>query len=299
LKAELSHEAADEWSKIFLREPKAYYALLTMIDPFYLKHKKIFSSLAKMGHTQSLSYYAMRMGTPPQGISKEESQDFLKSVMNGSYQFITKDNYKTNVPKLPVLMVTHASSIFHTSKKIKPVLDKLVVDFKQKQSSVIFLLHNDETEDYSWFSEDRKPDFALFSHGGEHSFLLNHPEVTMVGGYFSQCFRRSVQDTITRYFLTQKNELHITLPMAGIYTGQDSTLLSDFEKSPTDFLKLILNSLFWGKKDPYDDSMDGDKDAIGELDLRLYQFTIIKDNKVLTIKGNGPRKVKLFFKSDF
>ena len=45
--------------------------------------------------------------------------------------------------------------------------------------------------------------------------------------------------------------------------------------------------------------MDGDKDAIGELDLRLYQFTIIKDNKVLTIKGNGPRKVKLFFKSDF
>ena len=119
----------------------------------------------------------------------------------------------------------------------------------------------------------------------------------MVGGYFDQCFRRSVQDTITRFFLTQKNELHLTFPMGGIYTAQDSTLLSDFEQSPGTFLKQVLDSLFWGKKDPSDDSMDGDKDAIGELDLRLYQFTILKDNKVLMTKGHGTRKIKLFFQT--
>lgn len=285
-----------EWHKIYrIKEPKAYYALLSFIDPFYLKYQDDFSSL--IYSNSSLGFYTINLGVTPQ-VSKKLTQDFLQDYLDGNYiGEIKKSRYYTDIEDKPTLIVTHASVIFDQNKVIKVTADKLVEKFKNKNHNVAYLIHNDMMEDYTWFLKDKNPDIALFSHGGEHSLLIKNPNVTMIGGYFDQCFRRSVQDTVTRFYLSKPKfkELNINFPMSGIYTGE-KTLLDDYNKNPRKFLTIVLDSLFWKKYDPTDDSDDPENEAIGEMDMKNFTFKIYLDDLHIETKGNGENVVNLLFK---
>lgn len=293
-------KTAKEWTKLFqLPTPEVYYLILPTVDHFAQKNRIWLKALNHKTDGEILNFEIELAIHRGKGMSSLEKK-FVEAVETNSYEGpIEKARYLTQVPNEPLLFVTHASSVFDRSQKAKTEIDSLVKEFKEKSLSTIYLMHDDEMKDFSWYLAERKATYTLFSFGGEHSFLITNPNVVLTGGFFSQCFRRTLQDTITRYQLSNNSEpLHLRLPMKAIYTSTDELLFDVFKKTKTqkEFVKYIDESLFWNVIDvSQDDSLDGDTDAIGELNLALYTFEIYIDGDLATIHGSGLKHVVIHF----
>lgn len=183
------------------------------------------------------------------------AKNFDMAINIGKHK-INKDVY-TDVILEQALMITHATLKYDYNALTKRAIDKIVLDAKNRNIPVIYLM--DEDKDHLWFTQDRDPNYALFSRWGEHNYTVKN-EITIVGGQWNNCFRVSIVDAITRHFANFPNiDIKINLPMDGIYSENDklmSTIWRDLDEALWDSF-IERNSIFQGWEIEIDDPHEG------------------------------------------
>jgi hypothetical protein len=99
----------------------------------------------------------------------------------------------------------------------KPGIDRLVREFKQRGSPVVYFV----SQDYPfWYTEDRQPDLAVVSEGQEHRILVDADRVVFTGGDFMVCTLRNAQMTLHGMLSAGDREsVHFVFPADAIWTG--------------------------------------------------------------------------------
>lgn len=133
-------------------------------------------------------------------------------------------DHLSQVKNQHVLIVTHASEFFDTTRSAAAGIDQIVKEFKALGRPVIYLVSDQSAEGYrQWYTEDRSPDFEIFSDGGEHNIPLAASEVTIVGGFFGStdtlpgCHALSMRDAIRMHFELSQAPLTIHVPIQATY----------------------------------------------------------------------------------
>jgi hypothetical protein len=92
------------------------------------------------------------------------------------------------------LFVGHASRDgFDTTAVAKPGIDRWVQRFKEEAAPVVFFVSAAYPD---WYTEDRRPTFAVLSEGQEHSLRIDVDRVIFTGGDFEFCTLRNAQFTL-------------------------------------------------------------------------------------------------------
>jgi hypothetical protein len=127
-----------------------------------------------------------------------------------------------------VLIVTHATTEFDQNKSATAGIDQLVQEFKAKGQPVIYLVSDQSEKGYQkWYTQDRSPDFEVFSEGGEHNLPITANEVTIVGGFFGStdtlngCHALAMKDAIRMHFEISMAPLTIQIPIKATYFYQE------------------------------------------------------------------------------
>lgn len=163
-----------------------------------------------------------------------------------------------SVPPLeqPSLVVVHASTEFDVDATAKAGIDRLVASFADKKLPTVYLV-SDTTPagEAKWYTASRRPDYLVYSAGGEHNLPLVAPEVTLVGGFFGTaddrrgCYATALRNVVTSYFYWQKRSAPLTIhmPVAAIYFWQqDEFARTTFLRhgDPAKFVASIRSLLF-------------------------------------------------------
>lgn len=174
----------------------------------------------------------------------------------------------TDVILEQALMVTHATLKYDYKALTKKIIDEKILEAKNNNIPVIYLM--DEDKDHLWFTQDRDPDYALFSRWGEHNYTIKN-EITIVGGQWNNCFRVSIVDAITRHFASFPNiDLTINLPMDAIYSETAKQMSKIWHELDESLWKHFVerNSIFQGWEIEVDDPHEGV--MIIENDMNKY-----------------------------
>ncbi len=130
----------------------------------------------------------------------------------------------------PALIVVHASTKFDDSLQAKNEIDKKINEFKAKQLPVIYLMSDLTPQGQAlWYTNDRNPDYVVYSTGGEHNIPLTGSDLTVVGGFWgnsdmrSGCHSSALRNVVLSYFHweQQRSPLSIHLPIGAIYFFND------------------------------------------------------------------------------
>ena len=200
------------------------------------------------------------------------------------------------------LIVVHTSKIFDDAAMAKEGVDYLINKFKVNNLPVVYLMHHDGYSDLMWYPEDRNPDYAVYSAGGEHNLPLYNPEVTIVGGFFGDydgahgCHFKAMADAITRYFLHGKFSFKIHLPISAIYFySEDESSRDEFldeRISPLEFIDYIHESFFFTFDETY---LGGSTEYTGIISTTDYTFLYFVDDVLIKKHGVGDRTVEFRF----
>ncbi|MEW6056244.1 MAG: hypothetical protein AB1540_06490 [Bdellovibrionota bacterium] len=230
------------------------------------------------------------------------------------------------------LIVVHASSMWDGTESAKPSIDALVRKFKAAKKPVIYLVSDDSMQDFSWYTEDRNPTFAVYSERGEHMLEFLKSEVTVVGGFSLQgCQGRAMTSIVHNYFKRNTKPLTLHLPLRAIYSAkvnftEESPRLeapvNDYETRTMTLFEILQGFRFFGGtkgfldfyrgvefyKDktyrdpvPLSDKLYFGNDKVwsritGAVTTEGYQFHFLLDGRPIGDPlGSGNRSVKLNF----
>lgn len=219
------------------------------------------------------------------------------------------------------LIVVHATRFFDEAATAAPGIDSLVASFKAQGRSVVYLLNDQSPEGYSsWYTGDRRPDYELFSEGGEHNLPLAGDAVTVAGGYFGSydshrgCQTLAVRDAIRMHFEISPRPFTVFLPVRALYFYEEDEamrrqLLSlDLESDSAAKLSELFDNfaaLFFLTDNfsdvpafghPYLEGADRqNKNYRGgaSVDVDGYSFELFFGGTPVSKFGHGPRKVSL------
>ncbi len=219
------------------------------------------------------------------------------------------------------LIVVHAVRDFDDDAAAVLGIDALVAKFKAQKRSVTYLVNDQTPEGYSdWYTQDRWPDFEIFSEGGEHNLPLHDDEVTVVGGFFGSydgargCQTLAARDAIRMHFEDSEKPFTVHFPVRAIYFyGEDSAtreeLLALDAKTASaeklhelfdDFARLFFLTDNFSEVPafghPYPAGPDRrNKNYRGgaSVDVDGYSFELFFGGISVSKFGHGPRKVSL------
>ncbi len=236
-------------------------------------------------------------------------KDIKQILIDNTKEIPTAIEKKLNVDKQfneHTLLVVHASKEFDSGQMAKHSIDVLVKTFKDKNLPVIYLMHDDQYEDFYWYTEDKNPTYAIKSAGGEHNLKLATPEVTIVGGFFGDydtaagCHFKAMADTITRHFLYSSSTIKINLPLDAIYfydidiSSRNNWLTNS--TIPKEIVEQIHSTFFFTDGDNDSNFGLADHDRFtGIISADEYLFEYYIDDKLIYTFGNGSKKVEFRF----
>ncbi len=132
------------------------------------------------------------------------------------------------------LLVTHASRNFDRRRHAKTAMDILRDRFAGSGLPVVYMLDyspgsgDPATAAAPWFPKSRHPWWALSSGVGVFQpaeMRVNAGCVTAVGGYFLECYRRSVLSAVRSFFDGRTSGvMTVNIPMDGVFTTDFSDL---------------------------------------------------------------------------
>lgn len=157
----------------------------------------------------------------------------------------------------PALMVVHASYEFDVEGTAREFIDAEIRKFKARGLPVIYLVSDLSKEGLrNWYTEDRAPDYLIYSAGGEHNLPLRNADITVVGGFFGNydthngCHTQALRNVVDSYYRLQKQTAPLTvhLPISSIYFWPNDELvrissLKKFDRS-SDWLPQLATMLF-------------------------------------------------------
>lgn len=157
----------------------------------------------------------------------------------------------------PALIVVHASYEFDANGSARPAIDSQIRHFKSLRLPVIYLVSDLSSEGLkNWYTQDRAPDYLVYSAGGEHNLPLRNPDVTVVGGFFGNydmhngCHTQALRNVVDSYFrlLGRSGPLTIHLPISSIYFWADDSRLRQkvlaHIRNPEEWMREISDILF-------------------------------------------------------
>lgn len=219
------------------------------------------------------------------------------------------------------LIVVHAVRGFDENASAASGIDALVASFKAQANPVIYLLHDQSPAGYAdWYTGDRRPDYELFSEGGEHNLPIAGDAVTVVGGYFGSydgsrgCQTLAVRDAIRMHFEASERPFTVFMPVRALYFYDEDAamrgkLLSLDAKTASEAkLREIFDdfaSLFF-LTDNFSDvpafghpypagpgRRNGNYREGASVDVDGYTFELFFGGRPVSRFGHGPRKVSL------
>ncbi|HAR42918.1 MAG TPA: hypothetical protein DCS07_09865 [Bdellovibrionales bacterium] len=217
------------------------------------------------------------------------------------------------------LIVVHATTEFDEEMTAAKGVDEVVAQFKAQRRPVVYLVSDQSKTGYQeWYTKDRKPDFELFSEGGEHNLPLAMDEVTIVGGFFGSydgargCQTLATRDAIAMHFENTKRPFTIHMPLKAIYFYEEdavtrenilnldtrSATSSQIKKVFKDFASLFFLTANLGPGiefgHPYFRDSNPFYRAVQPVNMDNYTFRLfLNDRPVAKPFGHGPRQVAL------
>lgn len=230
------------------------------------------------------------------------------------------------------LIVVHANTRFFRKgdfTRCADETDRLVADFKKEKRPVVYLV-NPDIPNSTWYTKDLMPTKASSSGNGGIVISDACANVTMAGGLFDWCQRRTVHCWVDAYFReeSQTKPLTINVPLGATYArdlgrmseekGKDvfslQEMLENDKKALTDYLITVYGDdkkrfesvakKLWNSNPDHHWHLDpplfgkGHEELIaGALRLPLRRVEIFLDGKLIHSYGTGKQIVKLKFTS--
>jgi len=141
-----------------------------------------------------------------------------------------------------VMIVVHATSTHDARFATKRGVDEAVRFARIKKIPVIYL--QDDTPEQFYFMEDCKPDYWVFSKGGEISFEIPPSHVYIVGGHLELCMSAALHDILDQWSRKPARNLTVTYLMDAIYSN--GKLIDPSDPFYGDFLK-FMNVVTYGR----------------------------------------------------
>lgn len=137
-----------------------------------------------------------------------------------------------------VLIVTHATAVHDARYATKRGVDEAVEYARNRHIPVVYLQDDGPAQYY--FAEDCKPDYRVFSEGGELSFEVRPARVYLVGGHLEKCLSTTVHDILLSWSRQPPRNLTLTYLMDGIYSNgklveESDPFRADFER----FMRMV------------------------------------------------------------
>lgn len=124
---------------------------------------------------------------------------------------------QVKIPGDEVMIVVHQSSTYDARLATKRGVDEAVRFAKDRKIPVIYL--QDDTPEEFYFMEDCKPDYWVFSAGGEIRFDVTANHVYIVGGHLELCMSAALHDIIYQWAKRPARNHQITYLMDAIYSN--------------------------------------------------------------------------------
>lgn len=120
------------------------------------------------------------------------------------------------------LFVVHASDDFHYPVRIRPALSLWLQHFHEQKRNVVFILHDDEFNDASYFVRPEKGDLVFHSETGHHPICEDCVEATFTGGFIDWCLslaiRSYIANAMSKAIPGKARSIRINLASDSIYT---------------------------------------------------------------------------------
>lgn len=116
-----------------------------------------------------------------------------------------------------VMIVVHESSSHDARFSTKRGVDEAVRFAKARKIPVIYL--QDDTPDKYYFMEDCKPDYWVYSSGGEITFDVTADNLYIVGGHLELCMSKALHDIIYQWARRPPKNHTVTYFMDAIYSN--------------------------------------------------------------------------------
>jgi hypothetical protein len=121
------------------------------------------------------------------------------------------------LPDRPMMIVTHASSMYDARLATKRGLDEAVRYAKSRRMPVVYLVDDSPTRHY--FMDDCVPDHWVHSEGGELHFDVRSAHVYVAGGHLESCLSRTLHDLLQQWASGPARDLTVTYLMDAIYSN--------------------------------------------------------------------------------
>lgn len=118
------------------------------------------------------------------------------------------------------LIVVHASATYDARLASKYGVDEAVRFARERNIPVVYL--QDESPPDKYFASDCRPDYRIYSAGGEIRFDALPPHLYIVGGHLELCLSVALNEIIARWARQPPRKLRMTLFMDGIYSNGKS-----------------------------------------------------------------------------
>lgn len=119
-----------------------------------------------------------------------------------------------------VLIVVHASSIYDPRHATKHGIDAAVRLAKSQRIPVIYLADDHPLSTY--FMDDCRPDYWVYSQGGEVRFNLEARHILLAGGHLESCLSAAVHDLMFQASSRPATDLRFTYFLDAIYSNVKS-----------------------------------------------------------------------------
>jgi hypothetical protein len=116
-----------------------------------------------------------------------------------------------------LMIVVHASSTYDARFSTKRGLDEAVRFAKERRIPVVYL--QDDSPEQFYFMEDCKPDYWVFSQGGEIKFDVPASHLYIVGGHLELCLSAALHDVIYQWAKGPPRNFTVTYFMDAIYSN--------------------------------------------------------------------------------
>lgn len=128
-------------------------------------------------------------------------------------------NYPTTlrIDDPAVLVITHASSGFDARLASKRGVDEAVAYARSKRMPVVYLEDDEHPERY--FADDCKPDYRVYSEGGELPLDIHSADVYVAGGHLELCLSQTLHDILLAWARHPLPRQRMTFLMDGIYSN--------------------------------------------------------------------------------
>lgn len=118
----------------------------------------------------------------------------------------------------PVLIVTHASTVFDGRMTTKLGIDQTVAYAKKNHYQVVYLQTDLQAPSgYFYFPQECKPDYLVASSGGGFIFKIPSRHMISVGGHWQACQKDTLLSVLKQWASLPEGHFRITYVMSGIY----------------------------------------------------------------------------------